>query len=307
MKNKVIAILVCFGIISLTGNLSAEVNFDQVVDIKSELKAVSEDLNVPVPQPNKYPVHSYYTTDCARFSFGPSDNEITSEKVWLFSTEYVQECYMVPVHGPNGQVHYVERCYERPGMTYRQAGQINIKPRKLFPWERESFEICLRGPWMNLYIDEAAYKYTVRKVGNYDTLFELSPQHKIAMKPDINGLNPLEFSYDNETKKYKFVIKDEWAKEYEGEKVAIKVELYRSIPNWFDSYKGEKEWTFDIAPSYEMSFTEKDLEQPRNDNNDPVMRGPKKFYLKWGFKRIGNISKDTFMKKGKTNEIEVSK
>ncbi|MBI4656030.1 MAG: hypothetical protein HY746_04680 [Elusimicrobia bacterium] len=323
MVKLLIGVLVCFSLAKANAGVNPVsnngVNFDQGVDVKA---AVEEAVSNDVIQPDKYIGHTRYTRDCARFTFGPSDTEIMSEKVWLNSIEYVEECYPtgggnIPGHyvpGPNGQQGtYIPggsygpgyHCYERPGNSWRQAGQVNIKPRKLLPWERETFEVCLEGPWMNLYVDEGAYKYAIRKVGNYDTLFELSPQHKIAMKPDLNGINMVEFSYNPENKTYKFAVKDEWAKEYSGEKTAIKVELYKSVQNWFDTYKGVKEFTFDATPSYEMSFTEKDLEQPQNDN--PAFdRGPKKYYLKWGFKRIGSISKDTFMKKGKTNKVEIN-
>ncbi|MBI4655113.1 MAG: hypothetical protein HY746_00045 [Elusimicrobia bacterium] len=305
MKNKIMASLVCFSVMALALPVFAEVNFDQGIDLKSAVnQAVDSQVIVPEEKYVNIPGHTRYTRDCARFSFGPSDIDITSEKVWLHSQEYVTECYTTTVPGPNGQPIPHQYCYERPGMSWREKVQMNIKQRKLYPWERESFEICLEGPWTDLYVDEAAYKYTVRRIGNYDTLFELSPQHKIAMKPDLNGINMVELAYDPETKKYKFAAKDEWAKEYSGEKTAIKVELYKSVQNWFDTFKGEKEFTFDAASLYEMSFTEKDLEQPQNDN--PAFdRGPKKYYLKWGFKRIGSISKNTFMKKGKTIEVEV--
>jgi hypothetical protein len=33
-------------------------------------------------------------------------------------------------------------------------------------------------------------------------------------------------------------------------------------------------------------------------------RGAKKYFLKWGFKRVGTISKDNFVKKDKTPVIE---
>jgi len=50
------------------------------------------------------------------------------------------------------------------------------------------------------------------------------------------------------------------------------------------------------------TFSEKDLVKPEAvDNND--LRGAKKYFLKWGFKRLGPISRDNFVRKGKTPVI----
>ena len=300
MKKSIVIAVSVLGVFAAAVN--AQVNFDQGVSVQAAIEqAVNADLSLP--EADKYISHAYYTRDCVGFSFGPGDNEIMSDKVRLQSTEYVRECYTTG-NPP------VQNCYERPGQTWRKTVQLNIKSRKLFPWENETFEACLEGPWMDLYVDEAAYKYSVKRIGNYDTLFELTPHNKIAMKPDVDGLEAGEFSYNAGTKKYTFKVNDKWAKEYAGEKVAIKVELYKDNPNWFATFKGEKEFPFDAAPSYGMTFAESELVIPDNSpDNNPVdnnsFKGPKKFYLKWGFKRIGAISKDTFIKKGKTSQVEV--
>jgi hypothetical protein len=292
----------------------AEINFDQGVDVKAAIEQASG-KSADLPVPDRYIGHSRYTRDCVRFGFGPSDTEQISEKVWLRSqeyiedchTQYVQQCHTVMVPGPNNtqvpQTQCVTRpvthCYERPGQSWREAVQVKVEPRKLFPWERDSFEVCLEGPWSRLYVNQAAYKYSVDKTGNYDTLYTLTPGKKIAMDPDKSGIEAVEFS--GEKGEYTFTVSDKWGGEYAGEKVAIKVELYRQISFWPDSYKGEKEFVFDAARGYTMKFTEKDLQKAVADDN---YRGPKKFYLKWGFKRLGSISTDKFIKKDDTEAIE---
>ena len=300
MKNSIIAACLSMGF--LTPYAGAAVNFDQGVDVKAAItEALKTDLILP--DVDKYPGQVRYTRDCVRLSFGPSDTGILSEKVWLQSTEYVTECYNTG--NPPAQ-----NCYERPGQTWRETVQLNIKPRKLFPWENETFDACLEGPWSDLYADETGYKYAVKAIGNYDTLFELTPQNKIAMRADKNGINFGEFSYAGG--KYSFKVNDVWAKEYAGEKVAIKVELFKDNPNWFDSSKGEKEFTFDAAPGYEMSFAESDLVPPgtggnnNNFNGGGVKGGPQQMYLKWGFTRLGVISKADFVKKDETPRVEVN-
>ncbi|MCX7905686.1 MAG: hypothetical protein N2446_03175, partial [Elusimicrobiales bacterium] len=243
------------------------------------------------------------------FNFGPSDNELISEKVRLRSHEYRTECYTTYVTGPNGEQIPQQYCYERLYMTYHRQAQIVIKPRKLWPWERESFEVCLEGSWLDLYVIEAGYKYKIKQVGYSDTLFELYPEKKIPMKPDIDGLNYVEFNYNKETKKYTFVIKDKWAREYNGEKVYIKIELKKDISGWFDSYIGFKEYTFGVADEYRIEFGEDELIKSK-DNEETLYRNDEKlfenrgYYIKWGFKRIGEISKDTYIDKGETHRIK---
>ncbi len=314
MKKAIFAALVFTGFIAAA---SAQVNFNQGFEVKDVIsQAVNADLVIPAaPAANR----GTYSRDCARFSFGPSDEAITSEKVYLRSTEYetvcttqyVQQCHTVMVPGPNGtqvpsqscQMVPVQNCYERPGMSWNQYGQIKVDARKLFPWERESFEVCLQGPWMDLYVNAAAYKYSARREGNYDALFVLTPQNKVAMKADENGVNYNDFAFADG--KFVFKAADKWAKEYAGEKVVINVDLYSEGWWVFNGYKGSKEFTFDAADLYTMAFTEADL--TKAETTDPATRGDdraaKKFFLKWSFKRVGAISKDNVVKKDKTPSI----
>ncbi|HNT98736.1 MAG TPA: hypothetical protein PKK31_10775, partial [Elusimicrobiales bacterium] len=260
-------ILIAAVLLGFAAAAKAEINFDQGVDVKAAIEQASE-KSADLPVADRYIGHSRYTRDCVRFGFGPSDTEQLSEKVWLRSQEYIEDChtnYVQQCHtvtGANGQPQQVcntvpqTHCWERPGQSWREAVQVKVEARKLFPWERDSFEVCLEGPWSRLYVNQAAYKYSVSKTGNYDTLYTLTPGKKVAMDPDKNGLEAVEFSLENG--KYTFKVNDKWAKEYAGEKVAIKVDLYRQISFWPDSYKGEKEFVFDAANGYEMTFTEKD-------------------------------------------------
>lgn len=316
MKKTIFAALVLTGFIAAA---DAQVNFDQGVNMKEVVsRAVNADPALPAAPAPKI---GHYSRDCARFSFGPGDKELVSEKVYLRSTEYetvchtqmVQQCHTVMVPGPNNtqvaqqQCHMAPQqyCYERPGMTWSQYGQIKVEARKLLPWERESFELCMQGPWMDLYVNAAAYKYAARREGSYDTLFVLTPQHKVAMKADENGLSSGNFSFVDG--KFVFQVNDKWAREYAGEKVSIKIDLYRDGAWIFDGYKGSKEFTFDAAEGYTMTFDEKDLEKAAGEDatyRDVDDRGAKKYFLKWGFKRVGAISKDNFVKKDKTPTIE---
>ena len=307
-----ISIITAAVLVSFAGTSGAQVNFDQGVDLKGAIdQAVSAPVQLPEAKGQRF---SHYTRDCSRFTFDATGAEATSEKVSLSSTEYVEVCHHTGggIHGEGGG----PVCFERPGMTWRQAAQVHIAARTLLPWERETFEVCMEGPWMNLSVVDAAYKYSVTKAGDYDTLFNLVPQNRIAMKPDLDGINVAAFSYDKETRKFKLSLSDKWAKEYAGEKTALTIEVYKDINNWFDGYNGKGEFTLDAAASYELAFGLDDLKMPEPPNHDfdhhgghdykgADDRGSKNYYVKWGFKREGKLSKDTFMKKGETSRVIV--
>ena len=306
---KLLALAVFF---SLASAVSAEVNFDQGADL-NQIISESSEIETPSADNNKYIGH--YSRDCARFTFGPSEVEQLSQKVYLRSVEYMEQCYItyvqqchtVTVNGqPQQQCHQVpiQNCHQVPGQTWHSTAQVSVKQRMLFPWEKESFEACLEGPWMRIYKLNVSYKYSVKETGGYDTLFELTPQARIPADPDEAGLSVGSFSYDKGTKKYTFKVNDKWAKEYAGEKVEIKIELKKSITGWFDSSKGEKTFSFTAAPFYEMTFAEGDLAKPQPADSRLEDRASKGMYLKWGFKRIGKISTDKYVNRGETEFVQ---
>lgn len=314
MKKAIFAALV----LSFAAAANAQVDFDRGLNTKSfaEQAALAE---LPVPAPAA-PSRLHYSRDCARFSFGPADGELLSQKVYLRSTEYetvcytqyVQQCHTVMVPGPNGtQVAQQvcnnvpqQVCHEQPGMTWGEYAQVRMEPRKLFAWERDSFDVCLEGRWLDIYRNDAAYRYTSRREGGAgETLFVLTPHEKVAMKADEDGINYSDFAF----KDGKFVFKaaDKWAREYAGEKVVIKVDLYSEGWWVFNGYKGSKEFTLDAADLYTLTFDEKDLAKPETPDTTTREddRGAKKFFLKWSFKRVGQISKANEVKKDKTPSV----
>jgi hypothetical protein len=84
----------------------------------------------------------------------------------------------------------------------------------------------------------------------------------------------------------------------------IKVELIKDGFLFFNSSQGEKEFTFDTANSYQLAFVEGDLTKTKDyvDTSSDI-RGPKKFFVKWGFSRVGSVSTNEYVKKGDTDKI----
>ncbi|MBI4801660.1 MAG: hypothetical protein HY796_03955 [Elusimicrobia bacterium] len=346
MNKKLVAVLVCLG---FAVSAKAEVNFDQGVDVKSAVKdAAAIDIKAPYPgypypgypypgypYPGHYypnqpypgywgpsPHHISYSRDCRTFNFGANDSSVVSERVYLDSTEWVEECYYVPDPPPPQQPNQPKaidettkgmQCHQRPGQVFRRTAQLNIGARKLLPWETESFEVCLQGPYMDLDIERQAYNYSVHSIGDYDVQYQLTPQNKVAMAPDKDGLS--DGGLSNADGRFTFKVNDRWAAEYAGEKTTVKVELYKDGFWFFNSYKGSKEFTFDAALGYELNFAENELDTSKSfePGDDPsksfepgeATRGAKKYYLKWSFRRVGQLSTGGYVKKGSTGKIEV--
>lgn len=342
MNKKLVAALVCLG---FAASARAEVNFDQGVDTKSIAKdASSIELkwndnpyynNPGYPYPDyPYPGHYYpsqpypgywghsphhlsYSRDCRTFNFGPGSSAM-SERIYLDSTEWVEECYYVPDPPPQPNPNQPPKakgmqCHQRPGQVFRRTAQLSLLgERKLLPWENERFEVCLQGPWMDLDVEKRAYNYSVHSIGDYDVQYQLTAGNKVAQSPDKDGLSNGGFSVADG--KFNFKANDRWAAEYAGEKVAIRVELYKDGFWFFDSYKGKKEFTFDAAVGYDMNFAENELDTSKSftPEFDPsktfdvgeLTKGSTKFYVKWSFRRVGSISSGEWIEKGKTDKIE---
>ena len=216
-------------------------------------------------------------------------------------------------YGPHGHYSYPGyygsqqgqwQCFERPGQVFRATAQLKVEQRTLYPWERESFEVCMEGPRLDIDTRVSPYTYSVQREGGLDVRFRLIPSYRVPTAPDAEGLYQSAFSHN--AGKFTFKANDRWTNEYAGEKVAVKVELYKDGFLFFNSYKGEKEFTFDTAQSYELVFAESDLVQNKTMIDDSMdFRGAKKYYVKWSFRRIGSVSTAKEINKGSTDKIEV--
>ena len=166
--------------------------------------------------------------------------------------------------------------------------QLELRNRQsLFPWEKEIFEVCLEGSWLNLYSVRTAHEYKANRSGGD---YVLNAGARKAMEPDAGGIAASAPAARD--KAVAVVFKDRWASYYAGEKVKIKASLKREVEGWFDPTLKEVEVVFDAAEGYTIDFNAyaKDFSE--------ALKPGKKYYVEWGFSRHGKVSKDTYMKVG---------
>ncbi|MFH2204325.1 MAG: hypothetical protein ABIJ96_14495 [Elusimicrobiota bacterium] len=270
----------------LSANLFAQVpDFDQgVPDVKDVVAGLKKEA---VPDGSavqeSYQVAYRSDRDCVTFVFRP-DGPTVSEKVWLRSTEYREECRWEGDPRNGGR----QYCREVPRWTYRELVQVELRERKeLYPWEKEAVAVCLDGNWLSVHEVQLAHKYTASRNGGYYTL---TAGEKKPMDPDKHGIEAAapESTGDN----LAVTFTDRWASYYAGEQVVLSMKLKREVKNWFDPVLVEKEFTFAAADAYPVDFA------PYAAEFSEKLKPGSNYYVEWSFKRIGVISKPTQMKRG---------
>lgn len=266
-------------ILSLLLLLGAQARAQQAFDAKAVLAEAKESASEAVSiEPAAAGLTRRYDSDCVRFTFGADDAPV-SEAVWLRSTEWVEECVWTgdPRHGGGRQ------CWERPGYSYNERVQVTLKDRKkLYPWETDSFRVCLQGPWLDATQLATAYDYRMVSGGNRNGNLVLTPGNKRQMKPDASAITG-QVQSDGTLK-----LSDRWASHYAGEKLVLKLKVNREIRNWPDSTVGEKELELSAVPA---SVDLKEFAK---------LEAGKRYYVKIEFKRVGSISKADWVSGGKT-------
>ncbi|MFA6318829.1 MAG: hypothetical protein WC943_15580 [Elusimicrobiota bacterium] len=276
--------------LALSSQVRAEapgLDFDQGIDASDVLKAAKQAAaqstiakDAPVSA-----MYRRYDRDCVNFTIRAADAPQT-EAVWLRSTEWVQECHP---SGPNGS----QTCYDRPGYTYRERASIAIRDRgEMFPWEFDSFDVCLEGPWLNIWARETSYEYKTVQGGTYDGGYVLAPVKKIKMRPDPVGIVAQSF-----TPRMVVSFKDKWASYYAGETTVLVLKLRKSVPGWFDATLLERELSFTAAETYAVDFMAYAGEFSQK------LEAGKPYYVEYSFKRLSKISTDKLQKVGETDKV----
>lgn len=226
-----------------------------------------------------------YDRDCATFHFGPNDG-LVSRAVELRSREWVEECYQTgdPRHGGGRQ------CHERPGHTYYERAQVTLTERRpLLPWESDTFQVCLEGPWVQARQFDSAYEYR-RANSNRDGNVVAAPVQKTPMLPDPTGVTAT-LAPDAVV-----TFADKWASYYAGETVMLKLTLKRHYPNWFDTVLLEKEVSLPVAAAYVL-----DLKADAAQMSEELRAG-KPYYVAYQVMRVGAVSKPEYTKSIESNK-----
>lgn len=256
------------------------VDFDKGIDVsvilKSSKEAAKQDASVVEAQ---YSGGRRTQTDCVSISFGANDNPV-SPSYELRSQEYYEECYQTDPRRGGGR-----QCYERPGHSYHERVSVTIQDRQaLLPWERDTFRVCLDGPWLSLDAIETAYDYRRISGGNHNGVYIVAPGRKTPQRPDPVGvLGELDSSM-------KLTLKDKWASHYAGESIEIKYALKKYVENWFDPLIVEGSWSSSVAETYSADLSKNKFESG------------KKYYVEYSIRRVGKVSTDKF-----TNTLETNK
>ncbi|MBI4802302.1 MAG: hypothetical protein HY796_07235 [Elusimicrobia bacterium] len=246
----------------------------------------------PGPQPYNpnETVTTYYTQSCKTFTFF-ADSSLVSDRYLLRSGEQTEVCRT------NHQGY--RECNTYYGRSFEKSVGMSIQSRQLLPWENESFEICLKGPELRFHTREAAYSYSMQQQGfDYERTYILYPQGKIPTDPDPNGMTLQSFTYDPAAKNFRMSVLDKWARYYSGEQTSLRVKLIKNRSFWGDQTLLERDIPMDPASAYEIDLAKfADLSKLQ----------PGQYFVQWGFKRIGTVSRPDNVNRGQTNRIEIGK
>ncbi|MFH2203411.1 MAG: hypothetical protein ABIJ96_09875 [Elusimicrobiota bacterium] len=296
--------------------LEHNLNFDQGVDVSGLVKEAKKEVKAAGVN-SKFearPLFRREERDCATVSFRPGD-PMTSERISLESRIYEEICYNIPDaprhprphprkgdrigdRRPNHSYNAKSReCHERWVSTERRQARIEVSGRgEMLPWERDIFQVCLQGQWLSAHVVDASHKYSLDVPGwNGDTVLARALSKNRA-NPDPNGIQAA-FGFDQETGSFSLQLKDRWIEFYEGEKVTVEVRLVRYYKNWFDSTALKTEITIPAAEVHRVNFA--DYAQELSGDLKPG----KEYYVKWRFKRVGQISNDKWQDYRETEKV----
>lgn len=268
---------------------SAEPAFDPAAALSEARAAAVQDVSSVRPR-----VASRYDVDCATVRFGP-DGRLSSDVVYLQSREWVEQCYYEYPPGCDPRYYNCQpywRCYERPGYTYRQNVQVLLQSRlPLRPWEYDSFQVCLQGPWSDISTRESAYFYKHVSGGGREGTFLMAPGSRRAMAPDPSGI-----TLESLSSSLVLTVKDKWAAYYAGEKTALTLVVKRRNPNWFPKKVAELKLQFAPVETFKLDL----LAFASEFSQQPV--AGRDYFVEASFQRLGQISTAETMDAGASND-----
>jgi hypothetical protein len=271
MKTRILLSLVLTVAATEARAVSSAIDFDQGVSAAAALASAGA---LPAYSP-VLPAHDYYTRDCATFVFGP-DSPLRAGPVWLHSTSWGRDC-----RGPWSNPWDSQRpCFSFPSFSYTESVKLTLLERKpLLPWERDTFQVCLEGPFLSAYALSAAYEY--RQAPNrLRGDFAFSPGKKVPMAPDAAGITQRALTSGLELK-----LNNKCASIYPVEKVRLHLYLVQVILGPLTgTILDTTSPALPTATSYEINLLDfaEEFKSP--------LRPGATYFVKYSFRREGSVS-----------------
>lgn len=147
--------------------------FERLAGSMPTFMEAARELEVPAAQPERsHHGNIYFSTDCARLELGGGEGPRESGVAVLYSQEFVEECRPLP---PNELGLIIEHCYSRPLRAWTRTVRLRAAPSPVPAGGKEVFEVCLAGPLTRLRAVSVFNSYSVKKEGEEDVVFMLTP------------------------------------------------------------------------------------------------------------------------------------
>ncbi|MBU2574398.1 MAG: hypothetical protein KKH28_10020 [Elusimicrobia bacterium] len=232
------------------------------------------------------------TRDCKLFTFR-ADDPLVSPPGLLQSSVYQTVC--VEYQGK-------QYCHDELVRTEKRNVTVALRGnRTMLPWERDMFDVCLKDTAVTVEVVEASHRYKIgKKAGPDKYQVEAVAKGKLKTEPDPAGISVDSWGLSAQSGGLELALKDKWAAVYgkvKNEKTLIKATLKMEKAHWFDPVIFEKEFILSPADVYGIDFSKYALEFKQ-----PLEFG-RKYFVEWGFKRKGNMSKGSFKNGGATGRV----
>ncbi|MFH2204061.1 MAG: hypothetical protein ABIJ96_13155 [Elusimicrobiota bacterium] len=268
-----------------------EPSFDQGIDVKQVVEQAREKAaKVELKSAGYRAAFDRTERDCATISLRA--DETRSERVMLESRFYQERCHPAGRHGER-------QCHEEWTHTERRSVRVEVVGRgAMLPWERDVFEVCLNGQWLNADVVDASHEYSIRQPGWNDDTVTATALRKTKSLPDPAGIYAQSLRVEDGN--YVITYKDRWTEFYKGEQTVVAVQLKRHRSLWFDDTLVQKEISLPTSEEHAIRFADFAAEF-KGKLKDGV-----EYYVKWRFKRPGSVSTDKWQGWWDTEKVKFS-
>lgn len=142
----------------------------------STIKAQSSAAELPGVPESRFGIPTYSSRDCKKVEF-TAESPLTSAEISLRAYETYEDCQNMGY--PAGQI-----CFPRTE-NFSETTRVTVtEPRELKAGQKEVFEVCLWGRFLQIRPVETVYKYKSKVT--FDGIF-LTPQGLIAPKAETRA------------------------------------------------------------------------------------------------------------------------